>query len=134
MKSNSRPRWLYGGELRLGCGPSSAEELHVLGDDLTAAAGATFLILIRPVLQAAFNIERIALLDVCSHGLRETIPADDGVELRCFLALDLAIRDQADGRHSFAGLGMPQFGIARGVADEDDVVDAAHEIERSRSL
>ena len=48
------------------------------------------------------------------------------MKLRLFLALDLAVGRQAKGGDSFAGLGVMEFGIACGVADENDFVDAAH--------
>jgi hypothetical protein len=48
------------------------------------------------------------------------------VELGLFLAFDAAVGGQADGRDGLAGLGVAQFGGAGGVADQDDLVDAAH--------
>ena len=74
----------------------------MLGHDLAAATGGTFLVLIRPVLQAAFDVEGIALLDVFGRGLRQTIPTDDAVDLRFLLAFDLAVGGQADGGDWFA--------------------------------
>lgn len=48
------------------------------------------------------------------------------MELGFFLALDLAVGGQAEGGDGFASLGVMEFGITGGVADENDFVDAAH--------
>jgi hypothetical protein len=45
------------------------------------------------------------------------------VEVRLFLALELLVGGQADAGNCVAVLGVPQFGITGGVADQDDRVD-----------
>ncbi len=42
------------------------------------------------------------------------------------IALDRAIRGQAERRDGLPGLGMVQLGVAGGVAEEDDRVDTSH--------
>src|SRR5688500_5199993 len=105
---------------------TSAKELDVGGDDLGHAAHFAFLVLVAVVLQPPLNGGRVTLVDVFLGRLGQPIPADNGVKLGLFLALDCAVGGQADGRDGFAVLGVPQLGIASGVADVDSFVDAAH--------
>ena len=81
---------------------STSEELHVVGHDLADAALFAFLILKAAVLQPALDVERVALLDIDGGGFGEPIPADDGMELRLFLAFDRSVGGQAE-----AGDGLP---------------------------
>jgi hypothetical protein len=80
----------------------------------------------RAVLQPSLDGEAIALLDVCGGRLDQPIPADDAMELRLFFGFDRPIRGQADAGNGFPALGVWWFGVASGVAKEDDCVDAAH--------
>jgi hypothetical protein len=48
------------------------------------------------------------------------------VELRLFLAFDLAVGGQAEAGDGFPGLGVPQLGVAGGVADQDDFANPSH--------
>jgi hypothetical protein len=95
---------------------------YVLADAVLPAC----LVLEGVALQPPSDIERITLLHVPGRCLGQTVPADDTVELGLLLALDGAIRGQAEARDSLAVLGVTKFGIASSVADQDDFVDAAH--------
>jgi hypothetical protein len=48
------------------------------------------------------------------------------VELGFFFALHRSIRREADGRDGLAALGVAEFGVAGGVADQDNFVDPSH--------
>jgi hypothetical protein len=70
--------------------------LDVVSHDLGDATFFTFLILVGAVLQPAFDIEGIAFLHIFGRRLDQAIPADDRMDLGLPLALDGAVRSQAD--------------------------------------
>jgi hypothetical protein len=92
------------------------EDLDVVGDDLADAALFAFLVLVAAVLQPPLDVEGIGFLDIFGSRFGQPIPADDGVELSLFLALDRSVGGQADGRDGFAVLGVAELGVAGGVA------------------
>ncbi len=74
----------------------------------------------------ANNVAGITLLDIFGDGLGESIPADDRMELRLFLAFDRAVGGQAEAGDGFPILGVSKLGVAGSVVDQDDFVDPSH--------
>jgi hypothetical protein len=110
---------------------AAAEELHAFGHDLDD--GAFLPVLRRPFLelQAAFNQERRALLQVFAAGFGRLAPdldADVGDFLFPLAAGGLVL---AVGRKTKVGDGLSgrhetQFGVLGQVADQQDLVQAGH--------
>ena len=116
------------GERWSGLRPLAAEERDIIGDDLTDASFFAFFILEAAVLQASLDVERVILLDVLGCCLGEALPAVDAVVLGLFLAVDEPIGRETDRTDGLATGRVPQLGVARGVADQDDLIDTAHRV------
>lgn len=70
---------------------SAAKKLHVASDDLVDPTLPALLVLEGAVLHATLDVERVALVNVATGRLGQSVPADDGVILGALLPCDLAV-------------------------------------------
>src|SRR5437879_4728541 len=98
----------------------------LVGDDLDDRALLAFLGLPRTLLEAARDDHPGALADRRADVLAELTPARDVEERRVLLPLPVALEPAVDGDadrgDGLPGIGEPQLGVARDVADDGDGV------------
>jgi hypothetical protein len=111
---------------------AAAEQLHFGGDDVGGVLLHAVLVGVLARLQAAFDVDRAALLQVFAGDLGHAVKEGDAVPFGFFLALAAVLvlplpagghRDVADGR---AAGQIAHFGVLAEVADDDDFVDRGH--------
>jgi len=108
---------------------AATQHLHFIGDDVDGVAFDAVLVRVLAVLQATFDVDRLALLQVLAGDFRQSVVEGDAVPLGFFdrfaagLVLAAAGRGDADRADGGTAGCVAHLGIAATVADEDDFVD-----------
>jgi len=108
---------------------AAAQHLHVLGDDVGRVTLDAVLVGVLAGLQAAFDVDRGALLEVLAHDLGQAAEERDAVPFGQFLlfaglaVLRLVRGGDRDVRDGVAARHVADFRVAAEVADDDDLVN-----------
>jgi hypothetical protein len=121
------------GLVAFGCLASraAAEQRHAVSRHLDGRAVVPFLVLPLLRLQAAFNVDLLALDQVLREGLGRLAPQVDAVPLGLFLLLAVAPlerlgRGDAELRDGRSGAREAQLGVPAQIANQDDSVHGSH--------
>ena len=109
----------------------AADQLHAIGDDLGRILFHAVLVGVLARLQAAFDVDRAALLQVFARDLGLASEQHDAVPLRALLllaalVLPLLARRDVEVGDGFAAGGIARFRVAAEVAEQDHLVDGGH--------
>src|SRR5215831_17736268 len=111
-----------------GCGVAArAEHLHRICHDVETGALLAFLVLPFARLNAAFNVDHRALLQILLANLGQLSPRGDAVPFGALLALAIAVfvgfvGGHGEVRDGLAASGVARFGIAAQSADENHLI------------
>src|SRR5579863_7451361 len=111
---------------------TAAEHLHLVSDNFRRVALLAVLALVLARAQAAFDINRRALLQVFVHDLGQTAEERNAMPLGHFLEIaGLLVLVAVSGREPDVRDGVParqitHFRIGAEIADENDLVDGCH--------
>jgi len=120
------------GALRTGASPSAAAEQHdAVAANLGGVALVAVLVVPLPRLQAALDVDLLALHQVLAERLGGLSPEHHAVPLRFLLALSAFVVPHLGGGHVEGGdrrasWCVTQLGVAPEIADENHFVDASH--------
>src|SRR3954451_21828996 len=107
---------------------ATAEELHVVGDDLGDVALVAFLVVVRAGLDATLDVDLAALREILGADLRALAPHDDAVPLGALLALSVLVvpalaRREPQLADALPARRVPHVGISAEITDQNDLVD-----------
>src|SRR5215211_3428816 len=104
----------------------SAEELHVVGDDVHLGALGAVLSLPGTVLQASLDEYGVALLLVVGDGLAELAPRTYVEEVHLLVSGAHPVDREPERTHRYPVAREPEFRISRKVSREYDAVETDH--------